>query len=91
MSAKTHFVISSEPLSFFGGAVIAICNLAVKEAQPEMMTELSARGLPTFNSLRDCGKCIRGVEQQYESAPKELIYLYAIRAGQEALDAIQEV
>lgn len=94
MSAKTHFVLSPEPLDFSKNLPMSgLCGKLVSRPRPEVMWEVSQRGLPEFNSLRDCAKCVQSAEFRepdtnsgYQLTP---YYLYGIVEGeeQEALTA----
>lgn len=88
---KAHLTLSGEPLTFSGQSMQGLCGATLAHAEPVMMVEIQARGLPEFNSLRDCGKCVEMAEHHPEIADEwgrpglaRRLYLYAIVPGQEA-------
>lgn len=76
--SRTHFYLSSEPVNFGRDLPLeGLCGARVSHPRPEVMWELSARGLPEFNSLRDCEKCVKAVEFAERDETKRH-YLYGI-------------
>ncbi len=58
---KTHFHVCSEPLDTSLPREV-LCGAILSHPLCELTWNLTTRGLPEFNSLRDCGSCIRQVE-----------------------------
>jgi hypothetical protein len=90
--SKTHFLISLEPIDFAVDLPChALCGRLLAHPSPEAMWEITNRGLPEFNSLRDCAKCMRKVEE-YDRDPVtgelqhvQRTYVYGIREAEEVL------
>lgn len=90
---KSHFYLSESPITHWGESTVALCGVKLAHAEAVVMVKLSARGLPEFNSLQDCQKCIGLAEHDPRLLPPETgaggwaprrLYLYGICEGQEA-------
>lgn len=91
MSARTHFCVSPEPVDFsLDLPREALCGTLLARPRPEIIWNLTTRGLPEFNSLRDCVRCIKRAELWgHDPNTGEFItqdqkyYLYGIVEGEE--------
>ncbi len=86
MSARTHFYLSPEPVDFSVDLPrSALCGAVIARPRLEFTWNLTERGLPEFNSCRDCRSCIH--EAEFGDRPHDAqarYYLYGIVEGEEA-------
>lgn len=76
--------MQADPINFLSnGEMVTLCGAQVRNPRPVMMVELESRGMPQFNPLHDCAKCMdKAYESPIDGSKK---YLYGVVEGEEAM------
>lgn len=87
---KTHFHVCSEPLDT-SLPLEALCGALISHPLCDLKWNMTVKGLPDWNPLRDCGECIRKVEAWGRDpvtgeliTQTGIIYIYGLVEAKEA-------